>query len=255
VNPSDRPGATTPRAQDTRGLRWTVGVGVAAMAAIGLVLLFLLTQATNNRELYERNYALLFGLNVVVAGVLLLVIAWIGLRLYLRLRRRRFGSRLLVKLAAVFALAGFAPGMLIYVVSYQFVSRSIETWFDVKVEGALDAGLNLGRVSLEALSDGLTNKARLAAPQLSGVAAGAAARPARCQRYWPVCRLGTADCIGQPVAVHAHRRAAVGTAISLGTRRTVGDLDRGSGGRHRLHRQRSARQGFGAGAQPEFCGA
>jgi len=177
VNPSDRPGATTPRAQDTRGLRWTVGVGVAAMAAIGLVLLFLLTQATNNRELYERNYALLFGLNVVVAGVLLLVIAWIGLRLYLRLRRRRFGSRLLVKLAAVFALAGFAPGMLIYVVSYQFVSRSIETWFDVKVEGALDAGLNLGRVSLEALSDGLTNKARLAAPQLSGVANAAMTLP------------------------------------------------------------------------------
>jgi hypothetical protein len=31
------------------------------MTAIGLVLLFLLTQATNNRELYERNYARLFG--------------------------------------------------------------------------------------------------------------------------------------------------------------------------------------------------
>jgi nitrogen fixation/metabolism regulation signal transduction histidine kinase len=152
-----------------RGMRWTVVVALVAMSAIGLVLLFLLTQATNNRELYERNYALLFGLNVVVAGVLLLVIAWIGLRLFVRLRKKRFGSRLLVKLAAVFALAGFAPGMLIYVVSYQFVSRSIETWFDVKVEGALDAGLNLGRVSLETLSNDLTNKARLSASQLSSV--------------------------------------------------------------------------------------
>jgi hypothetical protein len=61
-------------------------------------------------------------------------------RLYLRLRRGKFGSRLLVKLAAIFALVGFMPGVLIYVVSYQFVSRSIESWFDVKVEGALDAG-------------------------------------------------------------------------------------------------------------------
>ena len=53
-----------------RGLGWGVGVGIATMAGIGLVLLFLLTQATNNRELYERNYALLFGLNVfVVRGV------------------------------------------------------------------------------------------------------------------------------------------------------------------------------------------
>jgi nitrogen fixation/metabolism regulation signal transduction histidine kinase len=94
-----------------------------------------------------------------------------------RLRRKRFGSRLLLKLAAIFALAGFAPGVLIYVVSYQFVSRSIESWFDVKVEGALDAGLNLGRVTLETLNNDLANKARLAAPQLSGVPDGAATLP------------------------------------------------------------------------------
>ncbi len=171
------PPAARTQAHEIRGLGWGVGVGIATMAAIGLVLLFLLTQATNNRELYERNYALLFGLNVFVATILLLVITWIGVRLATRVRRRRFGSRLLVKLAAVFALAGFAPGVLIYVVSYQFVSRSIETWFDVKVEGALDAGLDLGRVSLQALSDDLSNKARLAAPQLSSLTDAAATLP------------------------------------------------------------------------------
>lgn len=153
--------------QSARAVRWIVGAGAAAIVAIGLVLLFLLTQATNNRELYERNYARLFVLNVVVAAVLLLVIAWIGYRLAARFRQGRFGSRLLVKLAAIFALAGFAPGVLIYVVSYQFVSRSIESWFDVKVEGALDAGLNLGRVTLETLSNELANKAKTAADQLS----------------------------------------------------------------------------------------
>ncbi len=163
--------------QNSRTLRWTVGVGLAAMTGIGLVLLFLLTQATNNREMYERNYARLFTLNVVVAGLLLLVIVWIVGRLLVRLRKKRFGSRLLVKLAAIFALAGFAPGMLIYVVSYQFVSRSIETWFDVKVEGALDAGLNLGRVTLETLTSDLANKTRLAAPQLSPVADAAITLP------------------------------------------------------------------------------
>ncbi|RZJ06085.1 MAG: HAMP domain-containing protein [Rubrivivax sp.] len=136
------------------------------MAAIGLVLLFLLAQATNNREMYERNYVRLFILNMVVAGLLLAVIGWVALRLAVRLKRGRFGSRLLVKLAAIFALVGFVPGALIYVVSYQFVSRSIETWFDVKVEGALDAGLNLGRGTLDALSSDLGNKTRSAATQL-----------------------------------------------------------------------------------------
>ncbi len=152
--------------QSSPALRWTLGIGLAAMVAIGLVLLFLLTQATNNRELYERNYARLFAVNVTVAALLLLVIGWIAFRLAKRLRQGRFGSRLLVKLAAVFALAGFAPGMLIYVVSYQFVSRSIESWFDVKVEGALEAGLNLGRTTLDILSADLSSKTRSAAQQL-----------------------------------------------------------------------------------------
>ena len=161
----------------SRALRWTLGVGIFAMAGIGLVLLFLLTQATNNRELYERNYQQLFVLNVVVAGFLLAAITWIAVRLAMRLRQGRFGSRLLVRLAAVFALAGFAPGLLIYVVSYQFVSRSIESWFDVKVEGALEAGLNLGRVTLETLSSDLAAKAKSAATQLADAPDATAALP------------------------------------------------------------------------------
>ena len=153
--------------KSSAAFRWTVGVGAGAVAALSLVLLFLLTQATGNRELYERNYARLFVLNVVVAVLLALVIGWIIVRLAVRLRRGRFGSRLLVKLAAIFALVGLLPGLMIYVVSYQFVSRSIESWFDVKVEGALDAGLNLGRATLDGLSLDLANKTRQAANQIS----------------------------------------------------------------------------------------
>ncbi len=153
--------------ESSRALRWALAVGLAVVVAIGIVLMFLLTQATNNRELYERNYGRLVALNMVVAGVLLAVILWVFVRLASRLRRGKFGSRLLVKLAAIFALVGLVPGLLIYVVSYQFVSRSIESWFDVKVEGALDAGLNLGRATLDTLSGDLSGKARAAAGQLS----------------------------------------------------------------------------------------
>jgi len=153
--------------KSSKAFRWTVGVGIGTIVALGLVLMFLLTQATGNRELYERNYALLLVLNIAVAGLLLLVIGWIIVRLLLRLRRGRFGSRLLVKLAAIFALVGLAPGLMIYVVSYQFVSRSIESWFDVEVEGALAAGLNLGRATLDTLAADLGNKTRQAATQIA----------------------------------------------------------------------------------------
>ncbi|MFY8179379.1 MAG: PAS domain-containing sensor histidine kinase, partial [Limnohabitans sp.] len=115
-------------------MRWLLVVSAAVVLALGMVLLFLLTQATDNRELYERNFHQLFVLNIVVASLLMGIIVWLSLRLLLRLRQGRFGSRLLLKIAATFALVGFLPGLLIYSVSYQFVSRSIESWFDVKVE-------------------------------------------------------------------------------------------------------------------------
>lgn len=153
--------------RNSRAFRWAVAVFAAVIVAIAIVLLFLLTQATNNRELYERNYGRLFVVNMVVAGMLLLVIGWVAVRLVSRVRRGKFGSRLLVKLALIFALVGFIPGLLIYVVSYQFVSRSIESWFDVKVEGALDAGLGLGRITLDTLAGDLANKTRSAAAQLA----------------------------------------------------------------------------------------
>ena len=153
--------------RNSRLVRRLVTLGSAAMLLIGIALLYMLMQATNNQALYEQDYAQLFVLNMVVAAVLFAAIGWIGLRLYQRWRAGRFGTRLLAKLAAIFVLVGLVPGLLIYGVSYQFVSRSIETWFDVKVEGALDAGLTLGRVTLDTLSNDLASKARVAAEQLS----------------------------------------------------------------------------------------
>lgn len=160
------PGSSHLAARPSRAVRWAIGVGAAVMSAIALVLLFLLTLATNNRALYERNYAWLFGINVLVALLLLAVLLWVAVRLSMRLRQGRFGSRLLVKLAAIFALVGLVPGVLIYVVSYQFVTRSIESWFDVKVEGALSAGVNLARVSLDSLATDMAAKTRNASAQI-----------------------------------------------------------------------------------------
>lgn len=153
-----------------RGIsRWLWGIGVLSLAVIGLGLLVLLTQATGTRDRYNQNYEWLVLVNTVVASGLFITILWGALRLILRLRRGQFGSRLLLKLAAIFGLVGVVPGVLIYVVSYQFVSRSIESWFDVKVEAALIAGLNLGRATLDTLSSDLLKQSRAAASQLSEV--------------------------------------------------------------------------------------
>ena len=102
-------------------------------------------------------------------------------RLLWRVSRGRFGSRLLLKLAAIFALVGILPGVLIYTVSYQFVSRSIESWFDVKVEGALDAGLNLGRGTIDAHRQP-TSRPRPAWPPSASARAPPSAEPLSLER-------------------------------------------------------------------------
>ncbi len=153
--------------KDRINRRWALLVALVSMTGLGLVLLFLLTLATRNRALYEQNFVWLVSLNVAVAALLGLAILWLAVRLSLRFRRGKFGSRLLLKLAAIIGLVGVLPGVLIYTVSYQFVSRSIESWFDVRVESALVAGLNLGRTTLDTLSNDLSNKTRQAAEDLA----------------------------------------------------------------------------------------
>ncbi len=154
------------RHPDRRISRGVWVVALAATTAAALVLTFLLAIATNNREFYERYYNGLLWANVVIATVLVGVIVIGAVRLAARVLRGRFGSRLLLRLAAIFGVVAVVPGALVYTVSYQFVSRSIESWFDVRVEGALEAGLNLGRGTLDTLVNDLAGKTRVAAERL-----------------------------------------------------------------------------------------
>ncbi|MBP6252145.1 MAG: HAMP domain-containing protein [Rubrivivax sp.] len=150
-----------------KSARWTWLVSLVAMTGVALVLAFVLSLATRGGVFYEQHFVWLFWVNAAVAALLLLVLASAAIRLAVRLKRGKFGTRLLIKLAGIFALVGLLPGLLIYTVSYQFVSRSIEAWFDVRVAGALDAGLGLGRSTLEALSTDVATKTQLAAERLA----------------------------------------------------------------------------------------
>ena len=149
-----------------RNARWVWGVATVAVLGAALVLAFVLSLTGQSEGFYERNFIWLFWLNVAVGGLLVVVIAVALARLVLRQRRGKFGTRLLTKLAGIFALVGLLPGLVIYTVSYQFVSRSIEIWFDVKVATALDAGLALGKGTLQSMVDELGTKTRQAAERL-----------------------------------------------------------------------------------------
>ena len=133
---------------------------VIVAASFGGILLFLLASASANTALFARHYPWLLVLNAIVALSLFVLIVWQVRGLWQEHHAKVFGSRLKLRLMLMFGMMAVLPGVLIYAVSVQFVTKSIETWFDVRVENALESGLNLGRQALDSLRADLTDKAR-----------------------------------------------------------------------------------------------
>jgi nitrogen fixation/metabolism regulation signal transduction histidine kinase len=134
---------------------------------MGAVMLLLLATAGANTEFLERRYQLLIALNIGFVLLLMGVVGYLLWRLRRRLKDQVFGSRLALRLLLIFSLMAILPGLLVYSVSVQFLGKSIDSWFDVKVDRALEGGLNLGRSMLDNLMDELREKTQTAALTLS----------------------------------------------------------------------------------------
>ncbi len=109
----------------------------------GIALVYLMSQASSNSTLFAQNYTLLLGLG---GGLALGLMALIGYQLWVlrrKLRERVFGSKLTLRLMVVFALMALIPGGMVYAISFQFLQRSIESWFDVRIDESLKGGINL----------------------------------------------------------------------------------------------------------------
>jgi nitrogen fixation/metabolism regulation signal transduction histidine kinase len=143
----------------SKSIRWALLIA----GSLSAITLFLLASGTANTELFARSYDILLVLNGVLVGLLIALVLWQLVRLSRSVRRGVFGSRLAVRLVLLFALVAVLPGALVYAVSVQFLGRSIESWFDVRVDRALEGGLNVGRVALDAqLRDARERATRIA---------------------------------------------------------------------------------------------
>ena len=142
-----------------------------ASTALAGIFLFLLAAASANTPLFGEHYPLLLALNALIAAALLGLVIYQLVVLARQRRAKVFGSLLTFRLLVMFAIIAVLPGALVYTVSVQFLAKSIESWFDVRVDKALEGGLSLGRAALEAMLSDLTRKARSMALDLSDVPA------------------------------------------------------------------------------------
>ena len=128
--------------------RWILLTGVLLFACM-LASLVILSKALQNPAQFDDFYSGLLVFNTL--GLLSLVIL-IGLNirgLIRQARKRIAGARLTVRMVTMFAILSVTPVLILYYFSLDFLYRGIDSWFDLRVEQALDDSLELSRLGLE----------------------------------------------------------------------------------------------------------
>jgi nitrogen fixation/metabolism regulation signal transduction histidine kinase len=129
--------------------------------------LFLLATASGESSVIAPDYPMLLAINAALAALLAALVSYQLVGLVGRYRSRVFGTRLTLRLLGRFALLAVVPGLVVYAVSLHFLTRSIESWFDVKVDAALAGGINLGQQAIDQIMADLRNKAHSMAQELA----------------------------------------------------------------------------------------
>lgn len=121
---------------------------------------------------FERYFPILLIVTSFATIALLAFIGAVVYRLFKQRRNKVFGSRMTINLALYLSLAAVFPCLLLYFVSSQFIGRSIDSWFDVRVEQALDSGVALSSEVLTREQHQLLQTARRIASILNATSKG-----------------------------------------------------------------------------------
>ena len=147
--------------------RFTSGILPSAALILLLASLWLMTGATQDSTRFDRLYSVMLVLNLAGLLTLALLIGHNLYRLLRQVRERQAGARLTARMAAVFVVLAVPPVIVVYVFSLQFLHKGIDSWFDVRIEQALDDALELGRESLHVHMRDLLHRTRVLASDLA----------------------------------------------------------------------------------------
>ena len=121
------------------------------VGAVSLSLLVLLSLSSSYSPTVDINYGWLINANIFLSFLLIVLTLSLVRKAWLRYKRKAFGSRLIIRLVVTFAIVAIIPVTLVFIVSNQFLAKTIDTWFSESVDTALDSGYGLGRATLDAI--------------------------------------------------------------------------------------------------------
>ncbi|MGE5153427.1 MAG: ATP-binding protein [Bdellovibrio bacteriovorus] len=137
-------------AADTlRRLRGLGAVPVAALVVGLFVALVLMRDAVENSEELSRAFVPLLFMVLTGLLVLAVLVAVNVVKLVRRYRQQAAGSRLTLRIVALFVLISLLPVGVVYYFSLGFLLRGIDSWFDVEIGRAMQDALALNQASLD----------------------------------------------------------------------------------------------------------
>ena len=142
---------------------------VLAMGLFLVLSLSLLSTATENSLQFGRLHLALVVINALGLIVLVGLIGVNFIRLIRNYNRNVVGSRLTARLVFMFVILAVAPVSVVYYFSLGFLQRGIDSWFDVRVEQAMENALELSRSSLDLRIRELLRQTRSMADSLADV--------------------------------------------------------------------------------------
>ena len=149
--------------------RWTWGVWpFAGLTLVLLASLKLMSDATEDSATFGRLYVTLVLVNLLGLAALATLLGSNLVVLYRQRRAGLAGSRLTARMVGLFVLLAGAPILVVYYFSVQLLDRGIDSWFDVRVEQALDDALELSRTALGTRMGDLHRQTELVAAELIG---------------------------------------------------------------------------------------
>lgn len=142
---------------------------IIALIILLLVSLYSISDATSNSATFGKYYNILVFFNAIGLIVLLGLIFYNVYKLVVQYRLKAVGSRLTTRMISIFVILTIIPVSIVYYFSLTFLHRSIDSWFDVGVEQALEDSLILGRSTLDLRKREALKKTRLIASEIPSV--------------------------------------------------------------------------------------
>ena len=141
---------------------------ITSALVISLALLVILIRSLSNSDfISSETFQLLLKINLAFVVLLFIFIALQVYRLFKEVKKEVTGSRLTLRLVISYSVMIIVPLMVLYFVSVNFLTKSIESWFNVRVESALESGLNIGQKTLDILRKDVELKSRSISYSLS----------------------------------------------------------------------------------------